>query len=154
MGLEYSTVRMIAKGAHFVGAILLFVTSITKFLMFNFLKTEFVMTLYYMLFGLIIITVELGIKLVLNQFYFMNFSFGKALFAGFVGSITFTTGYWLQLLLSAFFFAACLFFIILGCLCRSPELSEFNQNNPSGAAKAPAAQEMKAQDQRLPAAQA
>ena len=152
--MEYNTIRMVAKLMNYGGAILLFVTSIMKFLTFNFMKTEFILNLYYILFGLIIFAVELGIRPVLTQFYFMNFSFGKALFAGFVGSITFTISYWLQTVLSSFFFAACLFFFILGCVCHKAESEDLSKRIPSGAQKPPSEQEMKPQDQRIPAAQA
>ena len=66
---------------------------------------------------------------IIDQFYFMNYSFGKALFSGFIATLTFSS-YWLQLAVAIFFATACGGFIVLGLLYTKQE----SENAP---AKAP-----------------
>ena len=128
--VSYDTIRKITIVCHCLGALLLFIISVVRFVQFDFTSSTFVLSIYYILFGLIIVCCEIGFAKVLEQFYFMNYSFGKALFAGFIATLTFTL-YWLQLAVSIFFMVACAGFIILGLFYTSAETDKAVQKSPA-----------------------
>jgi len=119
--VDYEKVRKVAIVCHFIGAGLLFLTSILRFVSFNFTSTEFILSIYYILFGAIIILTELGYQRILEQFYFLNFSFGKAGFSLFIATLLFNLSNWFQILVSIFFLVAGLGFLIIGCFFMSEE---------------------------------
>ena len=121
--VDYEKIKSVAKLCHFAGAGLLFLTSIMRFITFNFKGIDFLLSLYYIFFGLIIIGTELRMDKVLTYFYFMNFSFGKAIFAGFIATMVFSSD-WIQLATFAFFLVACCGFLVLGALFTKKEMED------------------------------
>ncbi len=131
---NYPCLIKFSKFFHAAGAVLLFVISIIKFAQFNFQTTEFILTIYYIFFGILIILVELGLGRVLDNFHFMRFAFGKMLFAIFMAGITFTLSYWLQAIVSVFFMIAAVFFGMIGC-CYYKEEKEIAEDHPGSEPK-------------------
>ena len=151
--MSYEGVSRIARICHILGAVLLFVMSIIGFAQLNFTSTQFVMYVYYIFFGVLIIFVELGFTKVIEQFYFMNYSFGKALFAGFVATLCYGTNYWVKLAVAIFFTIASGGFLILGMMFTSEETKNAVQKAPSGEENKPAEQKGREMDNKLPAPQ-
>ena len=137
--MSYETVKKVAQIWHGVGAILLFVTSILKIAQFNINQAiDYIMTAYYILFGILIVLIEFGVPKVLQVFYFMNFSFGKALSCAFIATMTFNLHDTMQLITTIFFFIAALGFLIIGfCFCGK-EAEEAAKNAPQSAGESPA----------------
>ena len=149
--VDYARVRMIVKFAHIAGAILLFVIAVIQFAQLNFSQMKFIMLIYYILFGILIILIELGFGAVLRYFYFMYYSWGKAVFAFFVATLIFTKDQWWQLASSIIFFIAAAGFIVLGFVYRSEEAEEAAKHLPppkEGEAAAQPAQAPATQDQK------
>lgn len=121
--VDYEKVKRAAKLCHFAGAGLLFVTSIMRIISLSFNGLDFLLSLYYIFFGLIIVGTELRMPKVLTYFYFMNFSFGKAIFAGFVATIVFSSDI-IQIATFVFFLVACCGFIVLGALFTKKEMED------------------------------
>ena len=128
--LNYEKIKKVAKYSHFVGAGLLFITSVMRLFTLNFKAIEVLLSIYYVLFGLIIIMSELKYQRVLTHFYFMNFSFGKAIFAGFIATMVFSFE-WIQLATFVFFLVACCGFIVLGVLFSKQEIAEVTESPSS-----------------------
>ena len=127
--MSYEAIKKVAAICHIVGAGLLVIMSVINFAQFNFTSIDFVLTIYYILFGAIIVFCELGINFVLKNFYFMNFFLGRAIFCTFVACITFQTDYWLKILISVFFIVAAVCFVFLG-FCYSAEEATIEEKNP------------------------
>ncbi len=142
--VDYAKVRQFTVFVHCIGSVLLFITSISRFFQLDFSSTTFVLSIYYIGFGVLIILSELRIERVLRHFYFMNFSFGKAVFAGFVATLTFSLSLF-QLVVGSFFIVACGGFLILGFIYTRQEAKDaVPKPRPSSAAEKP-------DEQKLPA---
>ncbi len=161
MAFNYDSVKRVARICHFVGAVLLFLMSIVRFSQLNFTSTEFILCVYYIFFGVLIIFVELGFEFITSKFFFMNYSFGKALFAGFVATLCYGTSYWVQLAVAIFFTVACLGFLVMGFMFTSQEAENVKPKDPAAAdanKNAPAApatsnNQREADNMKLPAPQ-
>ncbi len=135
--VAYELIRKIARICHFVGAVILFLMAGYRFIKFDFTSTEFILCVYYVLFGLLIIFTELGFQFMIKHFFFMNYSFGKALFAAFVATLCYGTSYWVQLAVAIFFTVACAGFLVMGFIYTSEENEAAKANSPDADPKDP-----------------
>ena len=149
--MDYDCVGKIARFSHFVGALMLFAMAILKFTQMNFTNSEFVIDIYYILFGILIVLIEFGIQKVIDQFYFMNYSFGKALFSGFIATLCYGTSYWAQLIVAIFFTVACAGFLLLGFMFNSQEQQNVQKSPDPAKPEEAKAKEM--DNNKLPAPQ-
>jgi len=103
------------------GAILLFIISVLEFARLDITHTKIIMTVYYILFGVLIILFELKLTRVLDQFHFMRFALGKCLWCFFLTGLLFSIDYWLQIVVFIFFAVAGVFYGIIGIIFRNEE---------------------------------
>ncbi len=108
------TAKSMATGCQYLGAALLFYLGISRIFTLSFLANNVVLSLYYILFGAIILMGELGFGIISRKFHFLDRNFGKAFFALFIATFTFTISYWVQLGVSLFFLVAGGCFVVLG----------------------------------------
>ncbi len=109
-------------------AILLVILSIVRIIKITEARTFtlYVMTIYFVLFGLVILLVELGLKPIKRTFYFLNFAWGKAIFDFFIACMSLSTGFYgttsmITIPVAIVFFLGCLFFIIISIFYREEE---------------------------------
>ena len=82
-----------------------------------------VLTVYYLLFAIILLFVELGLKGARYQFFFLNFAWGKGSAAIFI-AFTMVGGdvqSWLQIPIGIFFFATGILYLALSCMFKDYE---------------------------------
>ena len=151
----YSKIKMIVKICHLVGAgllLLLGISELTKVTGFN---SDLFLNIYFILFGAIIALVEFNIEFIFTCVYFMKFSFGKSLFAGFIAILSYGSTYWIRLLTAIFFTVACIGFLILGIFYSKKEMEGEEAEKAGTGEKKPEEKqaESKKEDDRLPAPQ-
>lgn len=91
---------------------------ITTFISFDISGVKgFFLTLYYILFGLLVCLSEMPCDRLLSCFFFLKYYLGKALFYLFLGTITFTWTSMFYLIISIVLFCASgmYFILFLGC---------------------------------------
>lgn len=81
------------------------------------------MTIYFIIFGFAILTVELGLRRMKVTFYFLNFMWGKALFDFFIGIMSISGGIdsWVEIPIAIFFFAATICLLLIAICYRKEE---------------------------------
>lgn len=90
---------------------------------------DFFLTIYYILFGLLVCLSEMPCERLMSCFFFLKFYIGKALFFLFLGTIAFSWSSIYYLIISIVFFVASgfYFFLFFSCSTRdykNPESAE------------------------------
>lgn len=120
--IRYSKFMKVTKGIQILAALLLIVLAIVRFTDIAQLETFslWIITIYFVLFGLVMLIFEFEIKRVKAYFYFMNFCFGKAIFDFFIGCMVLSGEIhsWLEIPIAVVFFAATLALILIGICYR------------------------------------
>ena len=110
-----TTLRIVSFGCG-VGLIAL---GITAFISFSYSGIRgFFVTLYYILFGILICLSEMPCDKLLSCFYFLKYYIGKSLFYLFLATITFTWTSMFYLIISILLFGASgmYFILFIGCM--------------------------------------
>ena len=153
--MNYEKIKKVAKICHLVGAALLLLVGISEFFRVDVFRGDFFLNIYFILFAGLIVLVEFDFKIAFEYFYFMKFSFGKSLFAGFIALLCFGSSYWIRILVGVFFCVACIGFLIMGASFGKNEKDEAeSQSNPSTVSSTSKPEDApKASDPKLPAPQ-
>jgi COPI associated protein len=111
-----------------IAAIALIVLSIVRIIKIVEAKTFtlYVMMAYFVMFGLIILSVELGLKFMKRTFYFLNFAWGKAIFDFFIACMSLSMGLYgtasaIQIPIAILFFIATIGLIGIALCYRREE---------------------------------
>ena len=119
--VNYDCIRKTGKVFYCLGALLLFLLAVLRFAQLDFTNTQFVIYVYYIGFGILIILIEMELGKVLDNFYFMRWAWGKGGFATFIATLCFNLDYWIQIMVWIFFACASIFFFVIGCCYFSEE---------------------------------
>ena len=92
----------------------------------------FMISFYFVMFAMIIISVECNLKKSRAWFYFLNGSLGKALFYLFLFALTFGSGHadastWADVLLAVMFFIASVLMFVIHCFFKAQEPAYIEQ---------------------------
>ena len=79
---------------------------------------HFFLAIYYILFGVLLITAEMPIQFTTRHFSFLGYYIGRGIFMLFVGSLIFNTGVWWYILIACIMFLVAIVYIILGLGCK------------------------------------
>ena len=133
---RYEKFRKFARVAQIIAALILTILIIVRFInMGGASPIDFILTFYYIFFVATIFLSELGVKVFMKRMYFMYYSWGKAAFNIFVGSLCLTTSIvaWLHILVGVLFMVSGVVFLILGCCCfREEEKERINEETGYG----------------------
>ena len=119
-----------AKAFQVIGALLLVVLAISRFFGAALASPPaFILTIYYFVFAGILLAAEFQFKLVMDQFYFLYYSWGKAVLDFFLFTMWFDTEVnpFFQIPVAIFFFVLGCMYMIVVCACR-----KFTQNEKGG----------------------
>lgn len=90
---------------------------------------QFFLAIYYILFGVLLITSEMPIAWTTRHFSFLAYYIGRGVFMLFVGSLIFNTGVWWYILIACIIFLLAIIYIILGIGCRGRIKAVKEENN-------------------------
>lgn len=106
----------------FGSGISLIILGLLKFITFSIgSPRDFFLTIYYILFGILVCLSEMPCKKLMSCFNFLNFYIGKAIFFLFLGTITFTWTPVFYLIISLIMFLASGFYLFLFISCSKKE---------------------------------
>ena len=120
-----------ARAFQFIGAVLLVILALVRFI--DGALTDpptFILTFYYLVFAVLLVVAEFQIKMVMQFFHFLYYSWGKAVLDFFLFTITFDTDIvpLFQIPVAIFFLIASIMFLIIAFACK--------RNAPADEAKA------------------
>lgn len=114
--IKFSTVLHIVT---FIIGLALIGAGVKKFALFDILDPlDFIVTTYYLIFGLMVCASELPFKGLLRCCSFLGFFWGKALFFCFLGTITFNYDDIYQIVVSISLFVSAGCYLFLSLMCR------------------------------------
>mmetsp|Transcript_7135 Transcript_7135/g.8033 ORF Transcript_7135/g.8033 Transcript_7135/m.8033 type:complete len:124 (+) Transcript_7135:19-390(+) len=114
--LNIECIKAWARAFQFIGAILLVCLGILRFVSIALTDPPtFILTLYYFAFAALIVIAEFQIRIVMQFFHFLYYSWGKAVLDFFLFTITFETKDLVvfQLPVSIFFFCTAVMYLII-----------------------------------------
>lgn len=79
---------------------------------------HFFLAIYYILFGVLLITSEMPIAWTTRHFSFLGYYIGRGIFMLFVGTLIFNTGVWWYVLIACIMFLVAAIYIVLGVACK------------------------------------
>jgi hypothetical protein len=139
-GQEINDIKLstILKILAFLCGIALIAIGITNFSTFSITDpVEFFLSIYYILFGILVCLSELPFQKILFFFSFLKTFFGKAVFLLFLGTLIFDYAVWWHILVAICLWCVAICYFFLGCACKSklrePEEKKSAQNDDSKA---------------------
>ena len=93
----------------------------------------FFLTIYYILFGILVCFSEMPCDRLLKHFYFLKFYLGKGLFFLFLGTITFTWNEVYYLVIAIVLFVGSGFYLYLFLSCQNRDFKPVDQKPPEPA---------------------
>lgn len=139
-GQEINDVKLstLLKILAFLCGIALMAIGITKFAMFQISDpVDFFLSIYYILFGILLCLSELPFQRILFFFSFLKTFIGKAIFLLFLGTLIFDTGVWWHILVAIIMWcvAGCYFVLAFACKSKLREPEEVKSSESGGQPK-------------------
>jgi hypothetical protein len=135
-GQEINDIKLstILKILAFLCGIALIAIGITKFSTFAITDpVDFFLSIYYILFGVLVCFSELPFQKILFFFSFLKTFIGKAVFLLFLGTLIFDNAVWWHILVAICLWCVAICYFALGCACKSklkePEDKQSAQND-------------------------
>lgn len=131
--LSQDRFAVILKIVSFVSGIALIILGIVKFTTFSIGGVrDFFLTIYYILFGILVCLVEMPCERLLSCFFFLKYYIGKSLFFLFLGTITFTWSPFYYLIISIIFLVDAGFYFLLFITCKARDFNSDNEKPAPG----------------------